>query len=397
MSTLFFITEIRLQGFIIGMSEQEKADIRRGLRDVYIDRTLSSFIDGKKGQLLYRGFNIDDLAENSCFEETAYLLLYGELPSASQLSGFDHLLKSSRSIPSEILQVLNIVKTSHPMDALRTAISASSALEDDVEDISLEPTLLKGIKLTAMAPTIVASHYRLSIGEDPIGPRDDLSHAANFLYMLFGEVPDPDDAALIDKDFVLHAEHGINASSFAARVAASTKADIHCAVTAGIAVLKGPSHGGAAEGVMQMALEIGSIDNARDYVKSRLKNRQVIVGFGHRVYRTEDPRAKHLKEDARKLSQRKGDPKWFGILEEVADAMEPYAKKGIAQNVDFWSGAIYQILSIPEQLYIPIFAMGRVPGWTAQVLEQLDNNILLRPRLLYIGDKDREYVKMEDR
>ena len=237
----------------------------------------------------------------------------------------------------------------------------------------------------------------MSIGEDPIGPRDDLSHAANFLYMLFGEVPDPDDAALIDKDFVLHAEHGINASSFAARVAASTKADIHCAVTAGIAVLKGPSHGGAAEGVMQMALEIGSIDNARDYVKSRLKNRQVIVGFGHRVYRTEDPRAKHLKEDARKLSQRKGDPKWFGILEEVADAMEPYAKKGIAQNVDFWSGAIYQILSIPEQLYIPIFAMGRVPGWTAQVLEQLDNNILLRPRLLYIGDKDREYVKMEDR
>ena len=397
MSTLFFITGIRLQGFIIGMSEQEKADIRRGLRDVYIDRTLSSFIDGKKGQLLYRGFNIDDLAENSCFEETAYLLLYGELPSASQLSDFDHLLKSSRSIPSEILQVLNIVKTSHPMDALRTAISASSALEDDVEDISLEPTLLKGIKLTAMAPTIVASHYRLSIGEDPIGPRDDLSHAANFLYMLFGEVPDPDDAELIDKDFVLHAEHGINASSFAARVAASTKADIHCAVTAGIAVLKGPSHGGAAEGVMQMALEIGSIDNARDYVKSRLKNRQVIVGFGHRVYRTEDPRAKHLKEDARKLSQRKGDPKWFGILEEVADAMEPYAKKGIAQNVDFWAGAIYQILSIPEQLYIPIFAMGRVPGWTAQVLEQLDNNILLRPRLLYIGDKDREYVKMEDR
>ena len=161
--------------------------------------------------------------------------------------------------------------------------------------------------------------------------------------------------------------------------------------------MKGPSHGGAAEGVMQMALEIGSKENARDYVKSRLKNRKVIVGFGHRVYRTEDPRAKHLKEDARKLSERKGDPKWFGILEEVAEAMKPYAKKGIAENVDFWSGAIYQILSIPEQLYIPIFAMGRVPGWTAQVLEQLDNNILLRPRLLYIGDKNREYIKMEDR
>ena len=256
---------------------------------------------------------------------------------------------------------------------------------------------MKGIKLTAMAPTIVAAHYRLSIHENPIEPRDDLGHAANFLYMLSGETPDPEDAALIDKDFVLHAEHGLNASSFAARIAASTKADIHCAVTAGISVLKGPSHGGAAEGVMQMALEIGSIENARDYVKSRLKNRKVIVGFGHRVYRTEDPRAKHLKEDARKLSERKGDLKWFGILEEVAEAMKPYAKKGIAENVDFWSGAIYQILSIPEQLYIPIFAMGRVPGWTAQVLEQLDNNILLRPRLLYIGDKNREYIKMEDR
>ena len=379
------------------MSKEEKIDIRRGLRDVYIDRTRSSFIDGKKGHLLYRGYNIDDLARDSCFEETAYLLLHGDLPNANQLSSFDYLLKSSRSMPTEILEVLNIVKNSHPMDALRTAISASSILEDDVEDVSLESTLKKGIKLTAMAPTIVAAHYRLSISETPIEPRDDLSHAANFLYMLSGETPDPEDAALLDKDFVLHAEHGINASSFAARIAASTKADIHCAITAGIAVLKGPSHGGAAEGVMQMAMEIGSKENARDYVKSRLKNRKVIVGFGHRVYRTEDPRAKHLKEDARKLSARKGDPRWFGILEEVAEAMKPYAKKGIAENVDFWSGAIYQILSIPEQLYIPIFAMGRVPGWTAQVLEQLENNILLRPRLLYVGDKNREYIKMQDR
>lgn len=379
------------------MSEQEKADIRRGLRDVYIDRTLSSFIDGKKGQLLYRGFNIDDLAENSCFEETAYLLLYGNLPNKKELSDFDSVFKSSRPISTQILNILDVVKESHPMDALRTAISASSAFENNVEDISLEATLRKGIHLTAMAPTIVAAHWRLSTGKIPIEPREDLGHAANFLYMLFGDEPALEDAALIDKDFVLHAEHGINASSFAARVAASTKADLHCAVTAGLAVLKGPSHGGAAEGVMQMALEIGSKDKAREYVKSRLKNRQVIVGFGHRVYRTEDPRAKHLKEDARKLSERKGDPKWFGILEEVADAMKPYARKGIAQNVDFWSGAIYQILSIPEQLYISIFAMGRIPGWTAQVLEQFDNNILLRPRLLYVGDKNREYIAMKNR
>ena len=374
------------------MTGEKKVEIRRGLRDVYIDRTRTSFIDGKEGKLLYRGFNINDLAEHSTFEETAYLLLYGDLPTSAQLEEFDADLRANREAPSQILEIVRLTQASHPMDVLRTAMSASAAFDPDVDDISPEATLRKGIRLTALAPTVVTAHARIVQGAEPIAPRSHLNHAANFLYMLFGKEPDPEDAAIIDKDFVLHAEHGLNASSFAARIAASTKADLHCAVTAGIAVLKGPSHGGAAEGVMKMALEIGSEDRAREYVADRLRNKKVVVGFGHRVYRTEDPRAKHLKEDTRRLSERRGDPRWFGILNVVVDAMSPYARRGIAQNVDLWSGAIYQMLDIPESLYIPIFAMGRIPGWTAQVLEQMENNILLRPRLQYVGEMDREYV-----
>ena len=379
------------------MTDDTKVDIRRGLREVYIDRTRASYIDGKEGRLLYRGYSIDDLAEHSTFEETAYLLLHGDLPDRAQLDAFDQDLRASRTAPAELIDILRATRASHPMDALRTAVSASAAFDPCASDISIDATLRKGVHLTALAPTLVAAHARLVEGKEPVEPREDLSHAANFLYMLFGEEPEPEDAKIIDKDFVLHAEHGINASSFAARVAASTKADIHCAVTAGIAVLKGPSHGGAAEGVMKMALEIGSEDRVQEYVAETLRRGDVIVGFGHRVYRTEDPRAKHLRGDARRLSERRGEPRWFAIISAVVEAMAPYARRGIAQNVDLWSGAIYQILGIHESLYIPIFAMGRIPGWTAQVIEQLENNILLRPRLLYVGDMDRRYVPIESR
>ena len=215
--------------------------------------------------------------------------------------------------------------------------------------------------------------------------------------MLFGEKPDPRDVALIDKDFVLHAEHGLNASSFGARVAASTQADLHCAVTTGVAVLKGPSHGGAAEAVMTMSQEIGSVDNAEKYVKDTLSSGGRIMGFGHRVYRAVDPRSLHLQDDLKELGERKGEPKWYSILQSVVEVMKPYSRKGINQNVDFFSGAMYFLLNIPEDLFISIFAIGRVPGWTAQVLEQFENNILLRPRLKYVGDLDREFIKIEDR
>ena len=376
---------------------EEKVELRRGLRDVYIDRTTSSFIDGKIGKLLYRGYNIDDLSEKSTFEETIYLLLYDKLPNQAELDEFDRELKANRLLPEEVLQVIELTKTAHPMDVLRTSISVLATFDPEVNDNSQEATLRKGVRLTAQAPTIVATHARIREGKDPIAPDDSLNHAANFLYMLFGEKPEPQDAKLIDKDFILHAEHGINASSFGARVAASTQADLHCAITTGVAVLKGPSHGGAAEEVMKMALDIGEEANAEQYVKDLLSSGGRVMGFGHRVYRATDPRSIHLKDDARELGERKGQPKWFSILASVTKSMEPYSRRGICQNVDFFSGAIYYLLGIPDDLFISIFAMGRIPGWTVQVMEQFKNNILLRPRLQYVGPMDVEYIPMDQR
>ena len=379
------------------MADKDKIVLHRGLRDVYMDRTRSSFIDGKAGKLLYRGYDIHELAENSTFEEVVYLLLYEALPTRSQLERLEADLKSSRPLRGEVVDVIRAIKGAHPMDVLRTAVSAMASFDPEVGDDSRDATLRKGIRLTAKAPGVVAAHARIRDGKEPIEPKSELNHAANFLYMLFGNEPDEQDAALIDKDFVLHAEHGVNASSFGARVAASTRADLHSAVVAGISILKGPAHGGAAEEVMKMALEIGRKENAEPYVKDLLKNGARVTGFGHRVYKALDPRSIHLKDDARALGERKGQPEWFSILEAVGKVMEPYSRKGICQNVDFWSGAIYYLLGIPEDLFIPIFAMGRIPGWTAQVLEQYANNILLRPRLAYSGPMDVKYVPIEDR
>ena len=376
---------------------EEKVQLHRGLREVYIDRSKSSFIDGDIGKLLYRGYNIDDLANFSNFEETAYLVMYGELPTQSKLDDFDAQLKAARVIPDEIFDIIKLTRNSHPMDVLRTAISALSAYDPDTEDNSIEATLRKGLRLTAQAPTIVAAHSRVRQGKDPIAPDSSLTHAGNFLNMLFGEMPEDEDARLIDKDFVLHAEHGINASSFGARIAASTVADLHCAVTTGVAVLKGPSHGGAAEEVMKMAQEIGSEENAEKYVRDRLDGGGRIMGFGHRVYKAIDPRSVHLQDESKALGERKGQPKWFSILQNVIEAMEPYRRRGIYQNVDFFSGTIYYLMGIPDDLFISIFAMGRIPGWTAQVIEQFENNILLRPRLQYTGPMDVPYVPIGER
>ena len=376
---------------------EENATLYRGLREVYIDRTTSSYIDGKAGRLYYRGYSIDDLAENCSFEEIIYLVMIGELPTSDQLSGFVTELKANMELPEAIIDIIKITKDAHPMDVLRTAISALATFDPDVDDNSAEATLRKGTRLTAQAPTIAAAHSRIREGKDPIKPNPVLSIAANFLYMIFGEIPDPEDAKLIDKDFVLHAEHGLNASSFGARVAASTQADLHCAITTGIAVLKGPSHGGAAESVMTMSLEIGSEDNAADYVRNTLDGGGRIMGFGHRVYTAVDPRSLHLQDDLKALGERKGEPKWYSILQKVVEVMQPYSRRGICQNVDFFSGAMYYLLGIPEDLFISIFAVGRIPGWTAQVVEQFENNILLRPRLQYVGELDREFVPIQNR
>ncbi len=348
--------------------------------------------------MLYRGYNIHDLAEQSTFEEVIYLLLYAKLPNRAELADFDRTLRANRRIPDAVIQVLELVKDSHPMDALRTGLSALSAFDPEVNDNSADATLRKGVRMTAMGPTIVAAHHRLRQGLEPVAPNPDLNHAGNFLYMLFGEVPDQETTDLLDVDFILHAEHGANASAFGARVTASTISDLHSAVVTGVGTLKGPAHGGAAEEVMKMALEIGQPENAAEYCRNILDNGGRIMGFGHRVYRAEDPRARHLRERSRILSEKMGQPHWFQILTYVEEeAMVPYRSRGIFVNVDFFAGSIYYLLGIPDDLFISIFALGRIPGWTLQCVEQFQDNILIRPLLEYTGEMDLEYVPLEQR
>jgi len=380
------------------MPVDEKVELRKGFKNVYFDRSEIGSVD-PAGKLHYRGYSIHDLAERSTFEETSYLLLHGVLPTTTQLCEFDAALRACRVLPSEVHDAIRLTKSAHPMDVLRTAVSAMSSLDVDIMDLSPEATIRRGIRLIAATATIVTTHARIREGKAPPVPNTDISHAANFLWMLHGEMPPPEDARLIDKDLILHAEHGVNASTFTARVAASTRADFYAAITAGLATLKGPLHGGAAEGVMQMSQEIGTKENAESFVGGVLEGGGRVMGFGHAVYRAVDPRSVHLMEDARALGERKGQPEWFSILQAVTEtkAMQQRAKKGIHPNVDFWAGAVYYLLDIPEDLFVPVFAMGRMPGWTAHIMEQYSKKDLLRPRLAYEGPLDVEYVPIEQR
>lgn len=371
--------------------------IYRGLKDVYFERSPTTFIDGKAGELRYRGYSIHDLAKHSTFEETAYLLLHGELPTRDELARFEEELKAARKLPPEILNIISTVQHAHPMDVLRTAVSALAAYDPETADNSHEATLRKGVRLTSQVPMIVAAHDRIRNGREPVLPDPHLSHAANFLWMLKGDKPSDEAARLLDTDFVLHAEHGSNASSFTARVVIGTEANIHAAITAAIAALSGPAHGGAAEDVMRMAQEIGDPANVPAYVKAKRAAKEPITGFGHRVYRAEDPRARHMREGVKRLSQEMGQPKWYEILEALVKEMAPYARHGVNVNVDFYSGVIYHLHGISNDLFVPIFAVGRVPGWTVQILEQQANNILIRPLTLYSGPAPRAYVPIDSR
>jgi 2-methylcitrate synthase len=372
--------------------------LAKGLRNVLMDETQASFIDGEQGILLYRGYSIHDLAVNCSFEEVSYLLLYGKLPDKKELEAFDARLRASRTLPEPVIQVIRIVSAGHPMDVLRTAVSALSAYDPDVTNESPAAVLRKSERLTAQVPGIVAAHHRIRNGLDPIAPRGDLNHAASFLYLLDGKEPPAEAVEAMNIDFILHAEHGANASSFAARVTASTLSDLHSDIASAVGTLKGPLHGGAAEAVMKMALEIGEPERAADYVKERQRNRENrIMGFGHRVYKVEDPRARHMREKSRALSERVGQGKWYQILEAVVESMSRYQRHGIYVNVDFYAGSVYYLLGIPEDLFVPIFAIGRVPGWCASVIEQLEDNILIRPLLRYEGPKDLQYVPIDQR
>jgi citrate synthase len=374
-----------------------KIDIHRGLKGVYFDRSRVCYIDGRAGELRYRGYSIHDLAQYSTFEETCYLLLKGELPTSTELENFTRELKQARALPAVVYDIIRSIRNAHPMDVLRTAVSALSAFDPETADKSPAATLRKGLRLSSQVPMIVAAHDHIRNGREPVAPDAKLGHAANFLYMLKGRAPSADAARLMDIDMVLHAEHGSNASSFAARVVAGTDADLHGAITAAVAALAGPAHGGAAENVMRMAQEIGDPANTAEYVRRKRANKEPVMGFGHRVYRAEDPRARHMRAGVEKLSREMGQPQWYRILEGVVDAMKPYARHGVNVNVDFYAGVVYFLNGIAEDLFVPIFAVGRVPGWTVQVLEQLENNILLRPLTLYNGPAPRDYIPIDRR
>jgi 2-methylcitrate synthase len=384
------------------MPEME-VTLARGLKDVFLDTTESSFIDGALGILLYRGYSIHDLAQKSNFNEVSYLLLHGALPNRSELAAFNQRLVDNRALPREVIDTIRLVKNAHPIDVLRTAVSAIAAFDPEVSlDTSdavgsRDSNIRKSERLTAQFPTMVAAHHRIREGLEPVAPRSDLGHAANFLYMLEGKEPSPEAIAAMDLDFLLHAEHGANASAFAARVTASTNSDLHSAVVTAIGTLKGPAHGGAAEVVEKMTTEIGEPSRAHDYIRAKLDRHERIMGFGHRVYKAEDPRARHMRARAKSLGEKMGHSEWYEILTQVEKEMVSYQSHGIFVNVDFYAGAVYALLGLPEDLFIPIFAIGRIPGWCVEILEQFDNNILIRPLLDYTGPKDRQYIAIDGR
>jgi citrate synthase len=367
----------------------------KGLEGVVAAETALSDIDGKEGILYYVGYDIHDLV-NSSFEEVTYLLHHLELPNASQLEDIREHLSRERD-PNEFVQELlpALAATSAPMSMLRTAVSASSAQDPDGWDTSDEADYRKAIRLVAVFPTLVAHFDRLRSEKQTIPPDAGLSQAANFLWMLNGDKADDESARIFDICLVLHADHTMNASTFAARVCAATLSDMHSAMTAAIAALKGPLHGGANEAVMRMIKEIGEPSKAPDYIRKKLENKEKIMGFGHRVYKTEDPRATHLRRMAKELAEKTGDGHNYEISREIEKTV--MEEKGLYPNVDFFAASVYGYLQIPTDLFTPIFACSRVAGWTAHVREQYADNRLIRPDHDYIGPEPRKYVPLSDR
>jgi len=357
---------------------------KQGLEDIVAAPSSICFIDGDKGILSYRGIDIHELAENSSFEEVCYLLWFGRLPKQSELDELTETLANNRAVPSGVFEMMRKVpRDSNPMEVLRTAVSALAFYDPDATSNSREANLRKSYRLTGQLAGIVAATDRLRQGKEPINPDPLLKHAANFVYMLTGKKPDATAERAFDVALILHADHEFNASTFAARVTAGTLSDIHSAITSAIGTLKGPLHGGANQEVMRMLLEIGDAKNATSYLKAALSQKKKISGFGHRVYHTEDPRATHLRQMSQNLCESSGNRKWFEISRVIEETMK--REKDINANVDFYSATVYYTLGVPVDLFTPIFAVSRISGWTAHVLEQLENNRLIRPRAEYTG------------
>lgn len=377
---------------------QEK--VHRGLAGVIFDHTKISKIDGKKGNLLYRGISIHDLVEYSSFEETAYLLFNGSLPTEEQLQSFSTQIKQQTELPESVLSIIYTLKDSHPMTVLRTAVSSlgyfNQVKGDDNTAIDQDQVYLDFTTLLAQVPMIVAAQEAYRNNRKPLSPHPNLSYAANLLYMMRGVEPKQEEADIIDKILILHADHGSNASAFAARVAAGTQVDVYGALTAALSTFAGDLHGGAIEKVMYMIKEIEDPEKAKEYVEFNHKAGKPVMGFGHRVYQTEDPRAKYLRETAQKISESTDDNS-YRILDSLVYEMEPYIKKGVNVNVDFYASVIYYALKIPIDYFISIFSIGRMAGWMSQIREQYENNILIRPLLNYVGEEDTRYIPIKQR
>ncbi len=373
----------------------------KGLEGIVAAETRLSRVLGDEGRLIYGGYEIEDLAEHVSFEEVCHLLWHGELPDRSALDGLRDDLFRSSALRDEVVDVLRLLpEDAHPMAALRTGVSLLGAFDPEADDESPESNARKALVITAQLPTMTAAFHRIRNGEEPLQPRESLGLAANFLYMLTGEEPDELSARIMDVAFTLHAEHGLNASTFAARVTIATLTDIYSAITSAAGTLKGPLHGGANQRVMAALKEIGEPDRAEQWVGDALQRGEKVMGFGHRVYRTLDPRAPILKDLARELSEQSGETRWLDIADGVNSAMREEMDrrdKPIYANVDFYSAPVYYTLGIPTDLFTNVFACARAAGWTAHVLEQLADNRLIRPRAEYVGPMDRQVQPIEQR
>ena len=369
---------------------------KAGLEGIVAAQSSISDVNGEEGKLIYAGYDIHDLAQHATFEEVIYLLWNGRLPTAAELETLKSQLNSEARLPAEIIELIRFLpKTANPMNMLRTVVSALGIFDPDGADNSLEANARKAVRLTAKFPIIVTTFQRVRNGQEPVHPREGLSLAANFLYTLNGQEPDEVATRTMDVAFVLHADHELNASTFAARVTAATLSGMYSAIVSAIGTLKGPLHGGANEGVIRNLLEIGSLEAVEPWVKDAFANKKKIMGFGHRVYRTVDPRAIHLAEMSRQLGERTGETKWYEMSRKMEEVVK--REKHLNANVDFYSASTYYALGIPTDLFTPIFACSRISGWTAHVLEQYRNNRLIRPRAEYIGPRGLKYVPIEER
>ncbi|MCS6922920.1 MAG: citrate synthase [Fimbriimonadales bacterium] len=378
------------------MSEKEIIPYRPGLEGVTAGISAISDVIAAENRLIYRGYDIRDLAQHCSFEEVAYLVLMGELPNRAQLEQFTESLKAQRELPNEVYAVLRALpKQGNLMAALQAGVATLGMLDPAADDHSHEANLRKAVRLTASMATLVANGYRILQGQEPIAPNPNLGHAANFLYMLFGREPEPLHAEVMNLTFILYAEHGYNASTFTARVIASTLADIYSAVVGAIGALRGSLHGGANEAAMEAMLEIGSPDRAEAWVMEKLAQKARIMGFGHREYKTGDIRAVILKDYVRRVAEQTGRTDLYQIQETMERVM--LREKNLYPNVDFPAAAIYYMMGIPIPLYTPIFAAARIVGWSAHVIEQHDNNRLIRPRSDYRGPRDLPFVPLDQR